>query len=186
MNGKYSKLFFELPAEQNEVMAPGADPDFIVSPQAYFRGGTQIPGANLNVGFQIIEKPFFLDRIPHYHDCEEYLVFLSASFPNVFDFDADITFSIGDPGVDAEVFRITKPCVIRIPTGITHSPLEFKRVDKPILFIPIMQRDMFKLSYKEPYVTGKVELSYNGPQQCKLNEDKKCDCCRECITDDWR
>lgn len=186
MGGGYSNLIFELPEEQNTVMAPGADPEFIFSPQAYFRGGTQIPGANTNVGFQIITKPFFLDRIPHYHDCEEYLVFLGASFPNVFDFDADIIFSIGEPGVDAEEYHIVKPSVIRIPAGILHNPLEFKCINKPVLFIPILQRDMFKSSYREPYVQGRVDLYYNGPQQCKMNKEKKCDCCRKCIKDDWR
>jgi hypothetical protein len=64
--GKYDKLVFEFPAEYNEVVALGDDPGFILSPQAYFRGGTQIPGANFNCGFQVFVKPFFLDRIPHF------------------------------------------------------------------------------------------------------------------------
>ena len=111
----YEKLVFEFPQEYNEITAPGDDPGFVVKPQAYFRGASQIPGSEFNSSFQIFVKPFFLDRVQHRHPKDEYLIFLGASFPNVFDFDADIEFTLGKKGEDEELYHITKPTIIRVP-----------------------------------------------------------------------
>jgi mannose-6-phosphate isomerase-like protein (cupin superfamily) len=188
MGRKYEKLVFEFPSEYNdysEILPVGDTRDFILSPQAYFRGATQIPGARFNVGFQIFVKPFFLDRIPHHHDEDEYLVFLGGTFPNLFDFDADIELTIGKEGVDAKVITITEPTIVRIPAGVHHCPINFTRVDKPIFFQAMLMQDMFSSIY-DTEDGGHKELWYNGPVQCRLKPENKCDSCRNCIEQDWR
>ena len=119
---RYGKLVFEFPQEHNEVVADGDPADFVVDPQAYFRGASQIPGSEFNSSFQIFVKPFFLDRVQHRHPKDEYLVFLGASFPNVFDFDAKIEFTLGK-GDEAETFVITKPTIILSLIHILQTPL---------------------------------------------------------------
>ena len=110
-NSKYGKLVFEFPMENNEVVAKDADDDFVIKPQAYFRGASQIPGAEFNQSYQIFVKPFFLDRVQHRHVKDEYLIFLGASFPNVFDFDAKIEITIGKDE-EAETYVIDKPTIV--------------------------------------------------------------------------
>ena len=183
--GKYERLIFNFPPEKNELTEMGDFTSYILSPQAYFRGATQIPGSKFNIGFQFFVKPFVLDRIPHRHNVDEYLVFLGGTFPNLFDFDAEIEFTIGKIGVDAEVFHITKPTIIRIPAGVEHCPLIFKRVDKPVFFQAALMQDMFRHIYTKED-GGTKELWYNGPLPCKLDNRKKCDCCRNCIEREWR
>jgi hypothetical protein len=122
---------------------------------------------------QIFVKPFFLDRVQHRHAKDEFLVFLGASFPNVFDFDADIEFTLGKLGEDEELYHINKPPIIRIPAGVYHCPLNFKRVDKPVLFLATLMTPMFGGIYDMPDGTTK-EMYYNGPIQCKFNENMKC------------
>jgi hypothetical protein len=185
MGKKYEKLVFELPAEYNELVSLGDDPGYILSPQAYFRGASQIPGSKFNIGFQIFVKPFILDRIPHHHDADEYLIFLGGTFPNLFDFDADIEFTLGKIGVDAEVIHINQPTIIRVPAGVDHCPLQFNRVDKPVFFQAALMQDMFNSIY-DTEDGGRKQLWYNGPLPCKIDADKKCDCCRHCIENDWR
>lgn len=185
MGKKYEKLVFEFPAEYNESFTMGDDPGFIRSPQAYFRGASQIPGSKFNIGFQIFVKPFYLDRIPHRHDVDEYLVFLGGNYPNLFDFDADIELTIGKIGVDAEVFHINEPTMIRIPAGVYHCPLNFTRVGKPIFFQAGIMQDMFSSIY-DTEDGGQKEFWYNGPLACKVDTEKKCDSCRNCIEKDWR
>ena len=186
MNSKYSRLVFEFPPEHNEndLLSISGEPGFIASPQAYFRGASQIPGSKFNVGFQIFVKPFFIDRIPHRHDVDEYLVFLGGTFPNLFDFDADIELTIGKVGEDAEVFHIFAPTMVRIPAGVYHCPLNFKRVAKPIFFQAVLMQDMFSSIY-DTEDGGQKELFYNGPLPCTLQPGKKCDSCRSCIARDW-
>ena len=133
-NAKYGKLVFAFPQERNEIVAEGDPEDYVVKPQAYFRGASQIPGAEFNQSYQIFVKPFFLDRIQHRHVRDEYLIFLGASFPNVFDFEARIEFTMGK-GEDAETYIITQPTIIRVPAGVYHCPLNFKEVNKPVLFL---------------------------------------------------
>jgi mannose-6-phosphate isomerase-like protein (cupin superfamily) len=182
MGSKYEKFVFEFPAEYNEIAAEGDDFGYIVSPQAYFRGATQIPGSKYNAGFQIFVEPFFLDRVPHRHSEDEYLVFLGGTFPNLFDFEADIELTIGQLGVDAEVFHISKPTIVRIPANIHHCPINFKRIDKPVFFQAICMMPMFSGIYDME--EGQKELWYNGPLPCKLVPEKKCDSCRKCLESD--
>nr|MCR5812711.1 hypothetical protein [Lachnospiraceae bacterium] len=92
---KFGKLVFPFPQEDNEIVADGDPADYVIHPQAYFRGASQIPGSEFNQSYQIFVKPFFLDRIQHRHAKDEFLVFLGATFPNVFDFDAHIEFTLG-------------------------------------------------------------------------------------------
>lgn len=182
-NSKFGKLVFALPQERNEIAAEGDLEDFVVKPQAYFRGASQIPGAEFNQSFQIFVKPFFLDRVQHRHIKDEYLIFLGASFPNVFDFDAKIEFTIGK-GDEAETYLITQPTVVRVPAGVYHCPLNFKEVNKPVLFLATLFTPMFGGIYDLPDGTTK-ELYYNGPMQCKYNKDKKCDSCGKCLQERW-
>jgi hypothetical protein len=181
----YEKLVFPFPQERNEIVADGDDPGYVIKPQAYFRGASQIPGSEFNVGFQIFIKPFFLDRMPHFHEKDEYLVFLGGSFPNVFDFDANIEFTLGKIGVDAETYNITTPTIVRVPAGVYHCPLNFKEVNKPVFFQAALMEGMFGGIYDQPDGSTK-QLRYNGPVQCKYYGDKKCDSCGICLQEDWR
>ena len=152
-------------------------------PQAYFRGARQIPGSEFNSSFQIFVKPFFLDRVQHRHPKDEYLIFLGASFPNVFDFDAHIEFTLGK-GEEAETFVIDKPTIIRVPAMTYHCPLNFKEVNKPVMFMAACMMPMFGGIYDLP--NGEtMEMYYNGPLPCKYNENKKCDSCGKCLTEKW-
>lgn len=182
-NSHFGKLVFEFPQEYNEVSGDGVPQDFVVSPQAYFRGACQIPGAEFNQSYQIFVKPFFLDRVQHRHAKDEYLVFLGASFPNVFDFDARIEFTLGK-GEETETFVITKPTIIRIPAGTYHCPLNFKEVNKPVLFLATLFTPMFGGIYDMPDGSTQ-EMYYNGPIQCKYNSAKKCDACGKCLQENW-
>lgn len=182
-NSKFGKLVFEFPQEYNEVVAEGDPVDFVVSPQAYFRGASQIPGAEFNQSYQIFVKPFFLDRVQHRHAKDEYLIFLGASFPNVFDFDAKIEFTLGKDD-EAETYIIDKPTIIRVPAGVYHCPLNFKEINKPVLFLATLMTPMFGGIYDLPDGTT-TEMYYNGPVQCKYNENKKCDSCGKCIQETW-
>ncbi|MDR2530189.1 MAG: hypothetical protein LBC65_01430 [Oscillospiraceae bacterium] len=180
MARKYEKLVYRFKPEYNEAAADGVV-DFVYSPQAYFRGASQIPGAKYNVGFQIVVKPYFLDRMPHRHDVDEYLIYLGGTFPNVFDWDATVRLCLGE---EMEEYIIEQPTIVRIPAGVLHCPMEFVRVDKPIFFQAACMQGMFGSVIGEG--DKRMEMFYNGPGQCILDADKKCNSCRECLKLDWK
>jgi mannose-6-phosphate isomerase-like protein (cupin superfamily) len=144
---KYGKYFLTEFREPSNLPA-------VASPQAYFRGARQIPGANLNMGWQLFVEPIYLEKGPHTHDVDEYLIFLGGKLPDVFDFKAEIDFWIGE---EQEKHIIDKATIIYIPRGLVHCPLNFKRIDEPILFHAILLAPRFTKTMR-----GK-EYSYDGP-----------------------
>ena len=127
----------------------------VAGPQAYFRGARQIPGANLNMGWQLFVEPIYLEREPHIHDCDEYLIFLGGKLPDLFEsFKAEVDFWIGD---EQEKHVIDKATIIFIPKGMVHCPLNFRKIDEPILFHAILLAPRFTK------MMGGKEYSYDGP-----------------------
>ena len=145
---KYNKYFLTDFKEPSNLSA-------VAGPQAYFRGARQIPGANLNMGWQLFVEPIYLEKEPHTHDVDEYLIFLGGKLPDLFEsFQAEVDFCIGE---EQEKHLINKPTIIFIPKGLVHCPLNFRKIDKPILFHAILLSPRFTKT-----MNGK-EMSYDGP-----------------------
>lgn len=63
---------------------------------------------------------------------DEFFGIFGAELPDVFSsFDAEIELCMGP---EEEKHIITKPTFVFIPKGFHHCPLNFKKVNKPILF----------------------------------------------------
>jgi len=123
---KYDHLFSTKLRENSMV------PDIVPGPQAYFRGESDLPGAKVNMGWQIFTKDYKLEMESHHHDCDEYLFFLGASFPDlVGSFDAEIEYFMGK---EYEKHTVTQATVLYIPAGLEHNPCWIKRVGKPLFF----------------------------------------------------
>jgi hypothetical protein len=107
-------------------------PDVVPGPQAYFRGESVLPGAGMNMGWQVITKPYTMELESHHHDVDEYFILLGATLPDlVGSFDAEVELFLGQ---EYEKHTITQATVLYIPRGLEHNPLDFKRVTKPILW----------------------------------------------------
>jgi len=126
---KYSKYFLTEPALRNKPMIKMSNPSAYVDSALHFGSQT-----NFSMAWRYIKEPILFDRIPHWHKFDEFLCFLGGNLENIFDFDATIELSMGE---EQEVCLIEKATVVYIPAGLVHTPLTFKRVDKPILFHPI-------------------------------------------------
>ena len=126
---KYSKHFLTEPALRNTPKIKMPNPSAYVDSESHF--GSK---ANLSIAWRYIKEPALFDRIPHSHDFDEFLCFLGGNLENMFDFDATIELCMGE---EEELYLIEQPTVVYIPAGLVHTPLTFKRVDKPVLFQPI-------------------------------------------------
>jgi hypothetical protein len=145
---KYEKYVFS--GIREEMKLP-----FVASPQAYFRGARQIPGAGINMGWQLFIEPILLETEPHTHNADEYLIFLGSNPADWFSsFDAQIDFFLGE---EMEQYLIDKPTVVYIPPNLSHCPLNFRVLHKPVLFTALLQTPKFTKTMK-----GK-EYSFDGP-----------------------
>jgi hypothetical protein len=137
---KYDHLFSTKLKENSLV------PDIVPGPQAYFRGETDLPGAKVNLGWQIFVKPYRLELESHHHDCDEYLFFLGATFPDlVGSFDAEIEYFMGK---EYERHVVTQATVLYIPAGLEHNPCDIKRVGKPLFFTALELAPYFNGVYQ--------------------------------------
>jgi hypothetical protein len=178
MQEKFEKLFYEFVPQETHWG------EWCHSPQAYFRGEKDIKGAMMNVGFQVFKAPVFLEREPHFHREDEYLVFHGAVLPDTFSsFDAEVHFYMGATLETMEKIVITEPTIVRLPRGYWHSPLDFVRVDKPVLFQAVF------LAGKEGRVTcverdnGERQYLYTGDEgrPCVFDSKKECNFCGYCF-----
>lgn len=148
--GKYARYF------TTDIKEDSIIPDVILSPSFGLRGARIIPEAKANFGWNVITKPYFIDRVTHVHAGDEYLCFLAGQVPDCFsEFDAEIDFYVGK---EQELYTITEPTVVYIPKGLLHCPLEFRVVNKPLLFVMILLTPRFELTD----VDG-IKTSFDGP-----------------------
>ena len=126
---KYGKHFLTEPELRNKPKIPMPNPSAYVDSASHF--GSQ---ACFSMAWRYIKEPMLFDRIPHSHPFDEFLCFLGGNLENMFDFDATIELSMGE---EEEMYLIEQPTVVHIPAGFVHTPLTFKRINKPVLFHPI-------------------------------------------------
>jgi hypothetical protein len=126
---KYAKYFLTEPALRNKPMIAMSNPSAYIDSARHFNSQ-----ANFSMAWRYIKEPMLFDRIPHTHKFDEFLCFLGGNLEDIFDFDATVELSMGEEG---EVCLIEQATVVYIPAGLIHTPLTFKRVDKPVLFHPI-------------------------------------------------
>jgi hypothetical protein len=120
--------------------------EVVPGPQAYFRGDSDLPGAKVNMGWQIFVKPYKLERESHHHDTDEYLFFLGSTFPDlVGSFDAEIEYFMGK---EYERHIITQATVLYIPAGVEHNPCDIRRVGKPLFFTALQLAPYFNGVYQ--------------------------------------
>jgi hypothetical protein len=127
---KYGKYFLREPWG---ISRPGADPDAPV----YIGIGQKAPVEGwdepLAQVLRPIYKPFRMVPEGHRHTVAEILYFIGGDPMNFKEFGAEVEFTMGE-GEDAETYLINTTTWVYVPAGLLHCPLDFKRVDKPIMF----------------------------------------------------
>ena len=90
-------------------------------------------GTDCQLLYSIVTKAHVNEETPHIHDFPIILSFLGANPNDIWEFDAEIEFYlVGEKQI------ITCASVVSVPAGLSHCPLIFKRVDKPIAFMEVM------------------------------------------------
>jgi quercetin dioxygenase-like cupin family protein len=65
----------------------------------------------------------------HEHDFDEYLIFLGTNPDDVFDLGGEVELWLG-----GEKHILTETCAVFIPAGLKHTPVYFRRIDRPIWY----------------------------------------------------
>lgn len=87
---------------------------------------------------------------PHTHPFDELFTFFGTNFDDPHDLGGEIEFWLED-----EQFIFDKSCMVLIPAGMKHCPLEIRRMDKPIFHFSMGHSS----SYDRSVVEGKGEYA---------------------------
>ena len=128
--GKYDKYFLKEPWG---VTFPGTPPDAPV----YIGIGQTDPVKGwdepLTQVLRPVYRPYKMVPDGHRHKVAEILYFIGGDPMNFKEFGAEVEFTMGE-GKDSETHVITSTTWVYVPANLLHCPLNFKRVDKPIMF----------------------------------------------------
>jgi hypothetical protein len=123
-NTKYGKYVVQAHANKEERLGK----------VAHLFGGKHFGGTNFSPAWVGLTKPLFMIKEGHTHDYDEYLFFWGANAEDINEFDAEAELCLGE---EEEKHIIREPTVVYVPAGLKHCPLDFKIVNKPIMFMDI-------------------------------------------------
>jgi hypothetical protein len=101
-------------------------------PRIIANGAKDFNGAEFSFRLHYITESGILVKEPHAHDFEQFYFFFNGNLDNYREFDAEVEFSLGE---ECEMHLINRPTAVHVPIGMIHGPMNFKRIDKPIIFI---------------------------------------------------
>jgi hypothetical protein len=127
---KYGKYVFKEPRGQIERDGEIIFEGIFMKPE--------ILGTKCQLLYSIVTKAHVNEAAAHIHDFPIIMSFIGTNPRDIYDFDAEIEFSIG-----GEKQVITSTSVISVPAGTAHCPLIFKRVGKPLVFLEVMLTDNY-------------------------------------------
>ncbi len=125
MEGKYGKYFADPSMPMGDFPPP--------APRVVFDSEEGFGDTTFGFRYSYFTGPPFILEEPHQHDYPQFLCFLGPP-ENARDFDAEIELSLGEEG---EIYTISKTTIVHIPPGLVHAPINFKRIDKPVLLVNI-------------------------------------------------
>ena len=84
-----------------------------------------------------------------------------------------------------EKLVLDKPCVVRVPAGMWHCPILFKKVDKPIAFFPLYPDGDWSKIVRRKRADGSDEYLIEAAslRKCVYNTEKICVYCGKCYRD---
>ncbi len=121
---KYAKYYKSQPVRDFTGLYPQ-----LTSPSFHIHGREWDSGYRMD--WFAVTEPFLMINDPHTHDFDQFLAFQNADATRVNDFDAEVWLYLGPEG-EQEKLIITETCFVHVPAGMVHTPLEFKRIGRPI------------------------------------------------------
>ena len=113
----------------------------VLTPIINFASIKRWPGAKLSFRMSTITSDFIMESKPHSHDYDAYMCFIGGNPLNFAEFDAEVELCLGE---EQEKQIITESTVVYIPSGLSHCPLTYRHVKKPILFLHIFPESEYE------------------------------------------
>lgn len=147
VSSRYENLIFPEPLQRRWFVEGVGKFDEITGPQYL--------GSEFIFGYNLITEPLYMVKSPHMHNFHQYLVFIGGDPMNMRDFGGEVDLWLGVDD-EAEKITINKTTIIHAPPMFPHCPLNFRVINKPIIFMECMLTS----KYNQIQVTPKNNDSY--------------------------
>jgi hypothetical protein len=91
-------------------------------------------GTDFTLRWHYITGPYVMETEPHAHDFDQFTFFIGGDPMNIKEFGAEVEMYMGE---EQEKHVIDATTVMYVPRGLVHGPLNFKTVNKPIMFMNV-------------------------------------------------
>lgn len=84
-----------------------------------------------------ISQPFEMVSETHFHDFDQYLMFVGGDVNNMMDLGGEVELTLGEQNGELLKFTFTRATVVYLRAGLRHGSLNFRNVNdpkKPILY----------------------------------------------------
>jgi len=98
------------------------------------RYSSDFADTDFTIRWHYITGPYMMEEEPHAHDFDQFTCFIGGNPMDIREFDAEVELFLGEEG---ERHTINATTIVYIPSGLIHCPLNFKTVNKPIMFMNI-------------------------------------------------
>lgn len=106
----------------------------VTDPIPFLKSTEDYGNLGLHMSWKCITVPYTDEAEPHYHDFDQFLVFLGGNPRNMLELNGEVEITLSEDGKNMETHRLTTFATVYIPAGVWHCPLVFTRVDKPFIF----------------------------------------------------
>jgi hypothetical protein len=120
-DSKYDEFFIKEPVEIGKF-APN------------MRFSSSFPDTDFTIRWHYVTGPWLMEGEPHAHDFDQFSCFIGGNPMDIRDFGAEIELYLGE---EQERHVINATTVVYVPKGLVHGPLNFKKVDRPVMFINV-------------------------------------------------
>jgi len=106
----------------------------VTAPIAFLKSAEDFGDLGLHMSWKCISIPYTDEIKPHYHDFNQFLVFLGGDPSNMLDLGGEVELTLSEDGVNMEKHVFTSLTTVFIRAGLYHCPLVFTKVEKPFIF----------------------------------------------------
>jgi uncharacterized RmlC-like cupin family protein len=104
-------------------------------------------GADIIVNYHFMTGPMLMVPKPHSHGCYELLCFIGGTGMDISEFGGEVELCMGE---EQEKHIINSTCIVAVPPGVPHCPINFKTVTKPFYFMVILMAGKYTILPEEP------------------------------------
>lgn len=106
----------------------------VTDPIPFLKSDADYGDLGFHMSWKCIKQPYVDEEEAHYHDFNQFLVFLGGDPHNMLELGGEVELTLSVDGKNMEKHVFTRYTTVFIPAGLYHCPLIFTKVDRPFIF----------------------------------------------------